>query len=270
MNADTEMLDFAKKTARSAGAVLMRYFGNKISYEFKHEKTIVTEADYESENLIIDAIRTQYPSHSILAEERGRSQSDDKTDMWIIDPLDGTTNFAAGIPLFGVSIAFQINQITEIGVIYDPVRDEMFSAKRGQGAYLNGTPIHTRPIVQMEEAIAGFDIVLFEGKREQIIRCMEVFGSRVRSTKILGAAVLSFAYLASGRYDVYFANVLRPWDLAAGLLLVEEAGGEISSFNGEPVDIMSFENVFASTDSLHLPGLDLLRNQVMLPLSTKS
>lgn len=263
MELENGTLEFAMDTARRAGLELLHYFGAKVSYAYKYEKTIVTKADYESERLILDAIRAKYPSHGVLAEESGRSQSQDQDRLWIVDPLDGTTNFAAGIPFFGVSIALQANDAIQLGVTYDPIRDEMFYVRRGQGAFLNGSPIRVRSITQMEEAIAGIDVVLFEGKRQQIVKCIQSFSNRVRSVKILGAAILSFAYVASGRFDVYLANVLRPWDLATGLLLVEESGGRYTTFDNRPVDIMSFQNVFCSNGLLHQEGLDLLSHEVL-------
>ena len=237
------MLNFAIQTARDAGRVLAERFGRNLRISNKGELDLVTESDLASERLIIDRIKTHYPRHTILAEESGENapagegaQSDWR---WIIDPLDGTTNYAHGYPCFCVSMGLERNGTLELGVIYDPLRDEIFAAERGQGAALNGKRIHVSPTPSLASALlcTGFPYDVRE--RSQFARHFANFIMNAQGVRRDGAAALDLAYVAAGRFDGFWEEGLKPWDVAAGILLIEEAGGRVSDYHNHPLDIFT-------------------------------
>ncbi|HKO35343.1 MAG TPA: inositol monophosphatase family protein [Pyrinomonadaceae bacterium] len=237
------MLNFAIQTARDAGRVLAERFGRNLRISNKSELDLVTESDLASERLIIDRIKTHYPRHSILAEESGinppaaeGAQSDWR---WIIDPLDGTTNYAHGYPCFCVSMGLERNGTLELGVIYDPLRDEVFAAERGQGAALNGKRINVSPTPSLASALlcTGFPYDVRE--RGQFARHFTNFIMNAQGVRRDGAAALDLAYVAAGRFDGFWEEGLKPWDVAAGILLIEEAGGRVSDYHNRPLDIFT-------------------------------
>jgi myo-inositol-1(or 4)-monophosphatase len=235
------LLNFAIQTARDAGRVLAERFGRNLRISNKSELDLVTESDLASERLIIDRIKTHYPRHAILAEESGENapvaegaQSDWR---WIIDPLDGTTNYAHGYPCFCVSMGLEHNGTLEIGVIYDPLRDEVFSAERGQGAALNGKRINVSPTPNLSSALlcTGFPYDVRE--RGEFARHFANFIMNAQGVRRDGAAALDLAYVAAGRFDGFWEEGLKPWDVAAGKLLIEEAGGRVSDYHNQPLNI---------------------------------
>lgn len=247
------MLDFAIQTARDAGRILAERFGRKIEISNKSEIDLVTESDLASERLIIDRIKTYYPRHSILAEESGASNPDGENQnewRWIIDPLDGTTNYAHGYPCFCVSIALQHKGTLQIGVVYDPLRDEMFAAERGRGAALNGRRISVSRTRSLGSSLlcTGFPYDVRE--RNEFARHFANFIMRAQGVRRDGAAALDLAYVAAGRFDGFWEEGLKPWDVAAGALIIEEAGGRISNYRDEPLDIHS-PPVVASNGLIH-------------------
>jgi myo-inositol-1(or 4)-monophosphatase len=235
------LLNFAIQTARDAGHLLAERVGRTLQIANKGDIDLVTEADLASERLIIDRIKTYHPRHAILAEESGATESGDPTGQsewrWIIDPLDGTTNYAHGYPCFCVSIALARNEVLEIGVIYDPMRDEMFSAERGQGAALNGRRIRVSQIDNLNGALlcTGFPYNVRE--RSEFARHFTNFIMNAQAVRRDGAAAIDLAYVACGRFDGFWEEGLQPWDVAAGVLLIEEAGGRVSGYNGSPFSI---------------------------------
>lgn len=235
------MLDFAINMARDAGRILAERFGRAITVSNKGDIDLVTEADLASERFIIERIQTHYPRHQILAEESGASaQSEQHSEYkWIIDPLDGTTNYAHGYPCFCVSIALEHTASRQIvvGVIYDPTRDELFAAERGQGATLNGRRIRVTDTFDLNRALlcTGFPYDVRE--RGDFARHFTNFINHAQAVRRDGSAALDLAYVACGRFDGFWEEGLRPWDVAAGVLLVEEAGGRVSRYDGAHFDV---------------------------------
>ena len=254
------MLDFAIQTARDAGKILAERFGRKIEISNKSEIDLVTESDLASERLIIERIKTYYPRHSILAEESGVTNPHDQQSdwRWIIDPLDGTTNYAHGYPCFCVSIALEHRGKLEVGVVYDPLRDEMFAAERGQGASLNGRRISVSRTMNLSAALlcTGFPYDVRE--RNEFARHFANFIMHAQGVRRDGAAALDLAYVAAGRFDGFWEEGLKPWDVAAGALIIEEAGGRISKYRGEPLDIFS-PPVVASNGLIHEEMMQVLQ-----------
>jgi myo-inositol-1(or 4)-monophosphatase len=237
------LLDFAIQTALEAGRILAERFGRTLEISNKSEIDLVTESDLASERLIIDRIRTNYPHHAILAEESGLTEPADRDKQsewrWIIDPLDGTTNYAHGYPCFCVSIGLECNGRLELGVVYDPLRDEMFSAERGRGAALNGRPISVSPTPTLASALlcTGFPYDVRE--RIEFARHFTNFIMHAQGVRRDGAAALDLAYVAAGRFDGFWEEGLKPWDVAAGALIIEEAGGRVSDYRNGPLDIFN-------------------------------
>jgi len=248
------LLDFAIQTARDAGRVLAERFGRKIEISNKSEIDLVTESDLASERLIIDRIKTYYPRHAILAEESGASEPVDRESpsdwRWIIDPLDGTTNYAHGYPCFCVSIGLECKGRMELGVVYDPMRDEMFTAERGQGAALNGRRIRVSPTPTLASALlcTGFPYDVRE--RSEFARHFANFIMAAQGVRRDGAAALDLAYVAAGRFDGFWEEGLKPWDVAAGSLIIEEAGGRVSNYVDGPMNIFT-PPILASNGLIH-------------------
>ena len=246
------MLNFAIDMARDAGALLVQRLGTaKVST--KGDINLVTEADIAAENLIIERIRSYYPQHGILAEESGEAilvggkRSDWK---WIVDPLDGTTNYAHGYPCFCVSIALEHAGRLELGVVYDPMREEMFAAERGQGATLNDRKIRVSEVEELNNAMlcTGFPYNVRE--RPDFAREFANFTMAAQAVRRDGSAALDLAYVACGRFDGFWEDGLSPWDIAAGALLIAEARGRITNYSDQPLDIYN-EQVLATNGLIH-------------------
>src|SRR2546423_3658614 len=230
------LLNFAIQTARDAGRLLAERFGRALKISNKSELDLVTESDLASERLIIDRIKTHYPRHAILAEESGASEPADREKesdrRWIIDPLDGTTNYAHGYPCFCVSIGLEHKGRSEIGVVYDPIRDEMFAAERGRGAALNGRRISVSRTMNLSAALLCTGFPYDVRQRNEFARHFANFIMAAQGVRRDGAAALDLAYVAAGRFDGFWEEGLKPWDVAAGALIVEEAGGRVSHYQG--------------------------------------
>ena len=249
------MLNFAIQTARDAGRLLAERFGRStLQITNKSELDLVTESDLASERLIIDRIKTYHPRHAILAEESGASGPGDQVQKnewrWIIDPLDGTTNYAHGYPCFCVSMGLEHNGKMEVGVVYDPMRDEIFTAERGQGASLNGRRIQVSATPNLASALlcTGFPYDVRE--RSEFARHFANFIMNAQAVRRDGAAALDLAYVACGRFDGFWEEGLKPWDVAAGALMVEEAGGRVSNYAGESFNIFT-PPIVASNGLVH-------------------
>jgi myo-inositol-1(or 4)-monophosphatase len=240
--------------AREAGALLMHYFHQHLKIEYKGEADLVTAADRASETLIRERIKQQWPTHDVLGEEQGLS--DQGSDYrWYVDPLDGTTNFAHGFPVFCVSIALEQRLSTTTGkriaaVIYDPIRDELFSAELGNGARLNGETIRVSKIAALKECLLATGFPSQKRHKNPNIYFYHQITLHTHGVRRAGSAALDLCNVACGRFDGFWEFNLNPWDTAAGVLIVEEAGGKVTRFDGSPFELNSRETV-ASNGLLH-------------------
>lgn len=275
-----KIAQIGRQAALAAGAVM------RLNYEKPHEITMkgtidpVTETDYQCQEIIIGMIKQAFPDHGFLAEEKGGEgeagqpsaaakegahpglawDNESGPDCrWIIDPLDGTVNFAHGIPAFCVSIALEANGVLEYGVVYDPMRDELFEGIRGQGAWRNGRPIRVSNTDRMERALiaTGFPYDIRERIDETVARLGRVIAAS-QGLRRAGSAALDLCYIACGRFDGYFEENLKPWDTAAGVVIVNEAGGKITTFDGGDYDIFA-PNIAASNGGLHAELLSVMK-----------
>ena len=247
----TAHLPALEAIAREAGALLTECFARRVTFEYKGEVDLVTEADRASEALIVERLRAHWPEHGIVGEEGTRS--DPGADYrWYVDPLDGTTNFAHGFPVFCVSLALVHEEDEQLaaGVLYDPTRDEMFSAERGQGATLNGKSIHVSKTTRLAESLLGTGFPSHKRHRNPNIHFYHQITLRSHGLRRAGSAALDLANVACGRYDGFWEFNLNPWDTAAGVLLVQEAGGRVTRFDGSPFRLDSSE-VLATNGFIH-------------------
>jgi myo-inositol-1(or 4)-monophosphatase len=254
------MLDFAIQTAREAGRVLAEKFGRALRVSNKGDIDLVTEADIAAERLIVERIRSYHPRHAILTEESGDviTVGDAGSEYkWVIDPLDGTTNYAHGYPVFCVSVALEHEGRVVLGVVYDPTRDELFAAERGQGATLNGRSLRVSETAELNGALLCTGFPYDVRDRGDFARHFRNFIMRAQSVRRDGAAALDLAYVAAGRFDGFYEEGLRPWDVAAGVLLVEEAGGRVTHYDGSPFRIYQ-PPIAASNGLIHEAMLDVL------------
>ena len=245
------------QAAMQAGQLLRKGFGTPFAISSKTSIwNLVTDFDKAAEQTIIEYISRQFPDHSFLAEESGISGTDNAAVQWIIDPLDGTMNFAHHIPLFAISIAAYLNHHIELGIIYQPMTDELFIAQKGRGAYLNGIRLSVSEVKDPKRAIAatGFPYDEIE-KRHQSIKQFNQFLDIGNPVRIIGSAAINLAYVAAGRFDVFWSANLHPWDVAAGKLLVEEAGGVVTHYDGMPHTIFDQPSTIATNGLLHAATL---------------
>ncbi|MBI5548399.1 MAG: inositol monophosphatase [Deltaproteobacteria bacterium] len=240
----------ASEAARLAGAELLARWTGVRTVEFKHETDLVTDADTAAEQRIVDFLGQRFPGHAILAEERG-SQAGESEHRWIIDPLDGTTNYAHRVPHFCVSIAVEDSQGVAAAAVFDPVRDELFTATRGEGAFLNGEQMHVSSEASLRRSLlaTGFPYNLWD-QPDRPLKLFDTFIRKAQGIRRAGSAALDLSYVASGRYDGFFEFCLKPWDVAAGSLLVREAGGTVSDPQGAPLDFAVCD-VMATNGALH-------------------
>jgi myo-inositol-1(or 4)-monophosphatase len=246
----SDILQLVEMIARQAGAVLMEGYGNVRHIQQKGVIDLVTEFDKRSEDVIISLIQQEFPDHAILAEESGHHKAVSEY-QWVIDPLDGTTNFAHAIPIFSVSIALLRNNVPLVGVAYDPFRNELFSAELGQGATLNDHPIRVSSQTDLGQAVlsTGFPYDLRTNPRNNLAQFAQ-FQLRTQAVRHLGSAALDCAWTAMGRLDGYWEFGVKPWDIGAGALVVREAGGCVTSVEGEE-DFLSGDSILVSNNLLH-------------------
>lgn len=228
--------------AREAGALLMEYFHQHVKIEYKGEADLVTVADRKSEALILERLRARWPSHDVVGEEGARIETGSDY-RWYIDPLDGTTNFAHGFPVFCISMALDYKGERVAGVVYDPTRPELFAAERGSGAFLNGEPMHVSKTAKLAESLVATGFPSHKRHKNPNIFFYHQITLKSHGVRRAGSAALDLASVAAGRFDGFWEFNLNPWDTAAGVLLVEEAGGIVSDFHGGPFQLDSRETV---------------------------
>jgi len=258
MNQKREFLPAMEEIAREAGALLMESFRKRIGFEYKGDVDLVTEADRASEKLITHHLESRWPGHDLYGEEGTRTHRGSDY-CWYIDPLDGTTNFAHGFPVFCVSLALNYKGEGVAGVLYDPTRDELFAAEKGSGAWLNGKPMHVSRVDHMAEALTGTGFPSHKRHKNPNIYFYHVITLRSHGVRRAGSAALDLASVAAGRLDAFWEFNLNPWDTAAGELLVREAGGVITRFDGTPWRLDSKETL-ATNGLLQQEFIDLFRD----------
>lgn len=255
----------ALELAKEAGEIQLRRLKERPRVEYKGEINLVTEVDRECEELIIEGIRKRFPDDDVLAEETHRSFKGSPY-RWLVDPLDGTTNYAHGYPVFCVSIALEYRGQLQFGVVYDPTRDELFWARKGQGAYLNGERISVSKNGELSRSllVTGFPYDL----KTDPVNNLDHFCNLIMEAQAIrrdGSAALDLCYVACGRFDGFWELKLWPWDVAAGALIVEEAGGKVTDFSGDPFDLYGLEIV--ATNGLIHPQIIAVLSKGMRPTS---
>lgn len=241
-------LETTIEIAREAGALLMDYYG-RVAFELKGDADLVTEADRASERLIVERLRSHFPGHSIVAEEGGGNLGDSEY-TWFVDPVDGTTNFAHGFPVFNVTLAVEHKGELVAGVIFDPTRQEMFAAEKGGGAYLNGEKIRVSPVKTLDSALVSTG---FPSRKRHLninIYFYWEMAMRTHGVRRAGSAAIDLAYVACGRFESFWEFGLSPWDMAAGILLVEEAGGKCTDMHGAHRDVRG-PNLLVTNGAIH-------------------
>ena len=257
---DTVLDEYAREAAqiaRDAGEILRDRFGQPHEVRFKGTIDLVTEADRAAEDLIADRLRALCPEHDLLCEEGSVGATSGGTYRWVVDPLDGTTNFAHGLPTFAVSIALEDAGVPAVGVVHDPMRDELFVARRGAGATLNGTPILVSAIDQLIASILVTGFSYDFARRAQQAEVWRDFLTRAQAIRQTGSAALNLCYIAAGRLDGYWEQGLSPWDVAAGAVIVTEAGGTVTDMRGRPFRSDDRE-ILASNGRLHGKLLEVI------------
>jgi myo-inositol-1(or 4)-monophosphatase len=257
MNFEKE-LSVARQAALEAGALLKNFLGRVTQIGHKSETDLVTEADLQSEQLILESLRRHFPEDMFLTEETGQHGHGSKR-MWLIDPLDGTINFTHELPFFAVSVAFQVQAETMLGVVYSPRTQELFEGVKGAGAFLNQRPITVSKTTKLIDSLlaTGFPHTVHQNPGE----VMKRFGNlavRGQAIRRMGSAALDLCYVAAGRFAGFWEQDLKPWDTAAGALLVEEAGGRVTDFEGNPFNPF-LKTVLASNSLIHEDLLAALR-----------
>ncbi len=257
------LLSVATDAARQAGAVLTECTRTGFRIEHKQIINLVTDADRQAEQRIIEVIHEAFPTHHVLAEERGLTEQFPSRYKWVIDPLDGTTNFAHGFPAYCVSIGLECDGRGIIGVVYDPTRDELFTARIGRGAYLNGAPISVSATDHLDRAllVTGFAYDIRETPNNNLNHFAR-FALKVQGLRRTGTAALDLCYVAAGRFDGFWEVTLNPWDMAAGVVILREAGGQVTDFKGAPHSIYGRELV-ASNGPIQQAMLELLQENTI-------
>jgi len=253
------MIDDIIKISKEAGELIRNAFGKTHSIEFKtNELNLVTETDKASEKLITDFIRKKYPTHGLLAEE-GSELNKSAEYLWVVDPLDGTTNFAHGLPIFAISIGLQKNGETIAGVVYDVMRDVVYSAEKTSGSFENGRRISVNKNSNLGHGVlvTGFPYDIKENPDKAFERFI-AFLKQARAIRRLGSAAIDFCYVANGVFDGFWEVSLHPWDLCAGKLIVEEAGGLVTDFDGNNIDIYS-KRILATNNLVHQKMIDVMK-----------
>jgi myo-inositol-1(or 4)-monophosphatase len=248
-------LTTAVEIARESGALLAQLFNQPREISYKRPSDLVTDADRRSEALIIERLQSRFPKHAIVAEEGGGTKTDSDY-CWYVDPLDGTTNFAHSFPVFCVTLGLAYRGEVVAGVVYDPLREELFVAERGTGAYLNNKRIHVSKIPKLSESLLATGFPPFASDHDLNIEYYLRFTQLSHGIRRAGSAALDLCSVASGRFEGFWELKLNPWDKAAGTLIVTEAGGRVSDLKGGDFDLLANE-VFASNGLIHDETCDI-------------
>ena len=254
-------LAYVENLARQAGKILQAGYEKEHQVGYKGVIDLVTEVDHESEAFLLGEIRRDFPNHHIFSEESGVIQGDDE-NIWYIDPIDGTVNYAHHIPIFCVSIAYAAGGTLRLGAVYDPMRDEMFLSERGRGAYLNGRPLRVSSATELQKSllVTGFPYNAWNTPQDNFANFVK-FAKMTQGVRRLGSAALDLCYVAAGRFDGFWEMSLNPWDVAAGGLIAEEAGARVTSLAGDPDYLSPPQSVIASTPGIHARMLEVLNGK---------
>jgi len=244
-----KFLSFALKTAKTAGAEILKNSQKPHDVTYKSVKNPVTKIDRKIDAMITKKIARAYPSHAILSEELASNLRGNPKFLWVVDPIDGTLNFMHRMPFVAVSIALVINGKIALGVVYNPILNELFYAEKNSGAYLNNKKITVSRTQNISQALLATGMQPVFGKKE--IVCYENFCRAANAIRRLGSASIDLSYIACGKLDGCFEIGLKPWDIAAGILILEEAGGRVSGFDKQPLDFLRNGNIIASNKKIH-------------------
>ena len=257
----TPTLSELERLAREAGAILRAGYSKEHQVNYKGVIDLVTEVDHQSEAFLLGEIQGKYPGHHIFAEESGIIQGNDE-HIWFVDPLDGTVNYAHHIPIFCVSIAYASHGELTLGAVYEPMRDEMFAAERGRGARLNGRPIQASTVTELQKSllVTGFPYDAWNTPQDNFANFVH-FGKLTQGVRRLGSAALDLCYVAAGRFDGFWEISLKPWDVAAGGLIAEEAGARVTNVQGDRDYISSPQSVIAAAPGIHARIVQELKAQ---------
>jgi len=252
-------LSYIETLARKAGMILRDGYSKEHQVNYKGVIDLVTEVDHQSEAFLLGEVRRDFPTHHIFSEESGIIEGNEE-HIWYIDPLDGTVNYAHHIPIFAVSIAYASKGVLMLGAVYEPMRDELFLAERGKGATLNGKPIHVSTATELQKSllVTGFPYDAWNTEQDNFANFIR-FGKLSQGVRRLGSAALDLCYVAAGRFDGFWELALKPWDVAAGGLICEEADARVTNVKGEEDYISPPQSVVATTPGIHARMLDELR-----------
>jgi myo-inositol-1(or 4)-monophosphatase len=253
-------LKTAVRAAKAAGAIHKRFYGKTLDIRFKGDNklNLVTQVDRMAEKKVLSILKRRFPSHNLLGEESG-AQSGDSSYTWVVDPLDGTTNFAHAYPFFCVSIALLKGKEPIVGVVYDALRNECFTAEKGHGAFLNGKRLRVTKVSDLKKSLVctGFAYAIL--KTHYNLDNFKQFVLKAQGVRRDGSAALNLAYTAAGRFDGFWERGIEAWDMAAGVLLVKEAGGRVTDINGKPYDLFA-KNALATNGKLHKKMFGMLKS----------
>ena len=260
MTISPDFLATAVEAVTRAGDLQMARFGSEVHVEKKGAIDLVTEVDVAVERMFRELIAARYPDHDVLAEEMGQTSSGAR-HRWVFDPLDGTTNYAHGIPIFCATVALEIDGVPYVAAVYDPNRRELFTAERGAGAWLNGQPLHVSAARSLTDSVlvTGFPYDIREPQRmRDILTLFTGFLGHARAIRRLGSAAIDLCWVAAGRMDGFWEQALQPWDVMGGALIVQEAGGQVTNLDGSPWDAHG-GNVLATNGHIHAEMLRIAR-----------
>jgi len=259
MNTMQPTLTYIENLARRSGEILRAGYNQEHQVGYKGVIDLVTEVDHQSEAYLLGEVQRDFPEHHIFSEESGIIQGDVE-NIWHIDPLDGTVNHAHHIPIFCVSIGYAFQGALTLGVVYDPLRDEMFTAERGKGAYLNGKQLNASAVAELQRSllVTGFPYDTWNTKLDNFAN-FEKFGKLTQGVRRLGSAALDLSYVAAGRFDGFWELSLKPWDVAAGGLICQEAGAVVTNIRGGADFISAPQSILATTPGIHARMLEELR-----------